>query len=125
MRLLIVAILTLASCAESKDVLGDGAASISCEEASVIAGDWFAAATADATDCVTVDECTTWLPSQPSGRAFGFCTRAVRSDAVDELEEEWSSESLRIGGLLAAPCNSGVICQGAALACTDGRCTIQ
>lgn len=113
----------VSACAESTPV-GDAGTLLSCEEARGLASAWLNPAVEAASSCTSVEECTTWSPSEPPDRAFGLCTRAVRRDAVDALEAGWSTESVRIG-MLSVPCNEGVLCVGTSLACTEGRCTIE
>lgn len=124
MKNLVVVLFALVSaCAESTPV-GDAGTLLSCEEARSLASAWLNPATEAASNCASVDECTTWVPSQPPDRTFGLCPRAVRRDAADALEAAWSAESVRIG-MLAMPCNEGVACVGTSLACTAGRCAIE
>jgi hypothetical protein len=121
--LLVVLSVLVSGCTESTPV-GDAGTLLSCEEARGLARTWLNPAIDAASSCTSVEECTTWSPSEPPDRAFGLCSRAVRRDAVDALEAGWSAESVRIG-MLSVPCNEGVLCVGTSLACTEGRCTIE
>ncbi len=122
-KMVVVLFVLVSACAESTPG-GDAGTLLSCEEARSLASAWLNPATEAASNCISVEECTTWSPSEPPDRAFGLCTRAVRRDAVDALEAGWSAESVRIG-MLSVPCNEGVLCVGTSLACTAGRCAIE
>lgn len=99
---------------------------LSCDQARTAANSWIDANVASYNACTSDAECAHWVPSEPDGRAYGVCSRAVRLDSQTEIESAWVAESVRISDMLSEPCNEAATCIGRTPFCNgSGRCELR
>jgi hypothetical protein len=117
--------LAIVACTQGGSAMPDAQQVLSCDQARAAANSWIDANVASYDACTEDAECVLWVPSEPDGRAYGVCSRAVRLDSAVELEAAWVVESVHISGMLHEPCNESATCIGRTPYCNaSGRCEL-